>query len=380
MNNRADWLNAMLKITDPVLQALHQRQLKQTMPLHEPRETAYLEALGRSLAGMAPWLEQPSEDSAEEQLRQRYCALACSAIAAGTDPASSDFMCFTAQQSIVDAAFLAHAIVRAPQELFFALPAEHRQHLIAALQATRVGRAPYFNNWLLFSAMIETALFVMEQPDWDQMRVDYALRQHEQWYLGDGAYGDGPAFHWDYYNSFVIHPMLLDILRTVGSQHEQWQGMSEPVLARAQRYAVVLERMISPEGTYPPIGRSLCYRFGAFQALAQLAQQQQLPPELPPAQVRCALSAVLQRFFSNEQDMFDKNGWLKIGMLGNQPGLGESYITTGSLYLCTAVFLPLGLPESNDFWAGANQAWTAKKIWAGEDLPADRALCDNGRF
>ncbi len=47
---------------------------------------------------------------------------------------------------------------------------------------------------------------------WDRMRVDYALRQHEQWYKGDGVYGDGPVFHWDYYNSFVIQPMLLDVL------------------------------------------------------------------------------------------------------------------------------------------------------------------------
>ena len=374
VTNRADWLNAMLAIADPVLHALHKRQLKQMLPLQQPSETAYLEALGRTLTGMAPWLEHASENQAEEQLRQRYCALARSAIAAGTDPASPDYMCFTAQQSIVDAAFLAHAIVRAPQELFFALPPQDKEHLIAALKATRVGRAPCFNNWLLFSAMIEAALFIMGEPDWDMMRVDYALRQHEQWYLGDSAYADGPAFHWDYYNSFVIHPMLLDILRTVQAQNPQWQGMVEPMLARAQRYAAVLERMISPEGTYPPIGRSLCYRFGAFQALAQLAQQQQLPSELSPAQVRCALSAVLQRFMAKDDVMFDENGWLKIGMLGSQPGLSESYITTGSLYLCTAVFLPLGLPQSNPFWAAPPQAWTAKKFWAGEDLPADRAL------
>jgi hypothetical protein len=30
------------------------------------------------------------------------------------------------------------------------------------------------------------------------------LRQHEQWYRGDGIYGDGPEFDWDYYNSFVM--------------------------------------------------------------------------------------------------------------------------------------------------------------------------------
>ncbi|MCL2195856.1 MAG: DUF2264 domain-containing protein [Oscillospiraceae bacterium] len=377
MNHRTDWLNAMLKIAEPVLTALHNRQLKQVMPMQQGAgETAYLEALGRTLAGIAPWLEQAGSTPQEEQLRQRYCALARSAIAAGTDPTSPDYLCFSAQQSIVDAAFLAHAIIRAPRELFAALPAQDKAHVIAALKATRVGRAPHFNNWLLFSAMIETALLVMDEPDWDMMRVDYALRQHEQWYVGDGAYADGPAFHWDYYNSFVIHPMLLDITRTVEPQNPQWQGMHARMLPRAQRYAAVLERMISPEGTYPPIGRSLCYRFGAFQALAQLAQQEQLPPQLPPEQVRCALSAVLQRFMARDDALFDAEGWLKLGMLGDQPGLGESYITTGSLYLCTAVFLPLALPETHCFWAGAPQAWTAKKIWAGEDLPADGALYD----
>ena len=33
---------------------------------------------------------------------------------------------------------------------------------------------------------------------------------------------DGPAFHWDYYNSFVIHPMLVDVLGAVGDVHPAW--------------------------------------------------------------------------------------------------------------------------------------------------------------
>ena len=70
---------------------------------------------------------------------------------------------------------------------------------------------------------------------WDRTRVDYALRQHEQWYVGDGHYGDGPAFHWDYYNSYVIQPMLLDVLDAVGAEPAAWAAMRAPVLARARR-------------------------------------------------------------------------------------------------------------------------------------------------
>ena len=34
----------------------------------------------------------------------------------------------------------------------------------------------------------------------------------DEWYKGDAMYGDGVDFHMDYYNSFVIHPMLTDVL------------------------------------------------------------------------------------------------------------------------------------------------------------------------
>jgi hypothetical protein len=149
------------------------------------------------------------------------------------------------------------------------------------LQSTRVIR-PFFNNWLLFSGMVEAALCRMG-ADWDQMRVDYAVRQVDQWYQGDGAYGDGPEFHWDYYNSFVIHPMMIDILGEVNQNRpafesfyvarasQGWQDLYEKEIGRAQRYAEVQERLIGPDGTFPPLGRSLAYRFGAFHLLAQMA-------------------------------------------------------------------------------------------------------------
>jgi len=100
-----------------------------------------------------------------------------------------------------------------------------------------------------------------------------------------------------------------------------------------------------------------------------------LPDGLSPAQVRCALTAVIQRTLS-APGTFDKDGWLTIGVCGHQPGLGEGYISTGSLYLCTTVFLPLGLPPEDPFWDDPNEPWTAKKIWSGGDAPIDRALME----
>ena len=127
------------------------------------------------------------------------------------------------------------------------------------------------------------------------MRVDYALRQHDQWYKGDGAYGDGPEFHWDYYNSFVIHPMLLDVLDACGDEIAGLEGPGRARAQRARRYAAVQERLIAPDGTFPPIGRSLAYRCGAFHLLAQTALRRTLPDGVRPAQVRGALTAVIRR-------------------------------------------------------------------------------------
>ncbi|WP_409343262.1 DUF2264 domain-containing protein [Paenibacillus sp. MBLB4367] len=376
LNDRRYWVSVMTKIAEPVLAALAARKLKATMPVEGKVEDrpmyTHLEALGRLLAGVAPWLQSSPADAEEEELRVRFAELARSAIDAGTDPSSPDFLNFSAgYQPIVDAAFLSHAILRAPVELWDKLEPRVQRNLADALKQTRT-RKPHFNNWLLFAAMIETALRKMGE-DWDPMRVDFALKQHEQWYLGDGMYGDGPNYHADYYNSFVIQPMLLDIVAQVAGEYHDWAGLQERVAARARRYATVQERSISPEGTFPVWGRSLAYRFGAFQSLAQSALRQELDAELHPAQVRCALTAVIRRTIE-APGTFDENGWLRIGLCGHQPELGETYISTGSLYLCATVFLPLGLSPDTPFWQGEPMPWTAQKAWGGAATPIDKAI------
>lgn len=376
-DDRAYWLQTLLKVVDPVLLALDKRELKARMPVESAarqqesrRKVTYLEALGRSLAGVAPWLEHAAVP-AEQAQQTRYQELARRALASAVDPASPDFMNFTQErQPLVDAAFLAHALLRAPTQLWAKLPPTTQQQLVQALQSTRVVK-PGYNNWLLFSAMIEAALLKFTGSA-DEMRLDYALRQHQAWYKGDGAYGDGPDFHWDYYNSYVIQPMLLDVTRTLAAAGKGDKDLTAKVLARAQRYAAVQERLICADGSFAAFGRSLAYRCGAFQLLSQVALQQQLPPDLPPGQVRAALTAVIRRTLEAPRT-FDANGWLQIGLCGHQPGIGENYISTGSLYLCSVAFLPLGLPATDAFWTSPAQDWTAKKIWSGSDVPADHA-------
>jgi hypothetical protein len=375
--DRQFWVDVLRRLADPVLTNLAQETLKARMPVEQMaganRESvSHLEALGRLVAGIAPWLELPPDATPEGQARGKYAALARRAVDRAVDPSSRDNLNFTkGGQPLVDAAFLAQGILRAPRALRESLEASTARHLVAALEATR-SITPGFNNWLLFSATVEAALARLGAK-WDRMRVDYALRQHDQWYKGDGAYGDGPQFHWDYYNSFVIQPMLLDVLDVVRGESAAWKDLATRVDARARRYAAVLERLVSPEGTFPPIGRSIAYRFGALQGLAQMALRRTLPDGVAPAQVRAALTAVIRRSI-DAPGTFDEAGWLRIGFAGHQPGVGERYISTGSLYLCAVGLLPLGLPPNDEFWAAPTQPWTSVRAWSGQPFPIDRAI------
>src|SRR6185503_13515070 len=377
--DRDIWVGHMRKLADPVLKNLNAGTLKTRMPVEQAaganRQTVtHLEAFGRLMAGLAPWIELATDGSAEGRLRAEYADLALRAIGRAVDPSSPDFMNFTRErQPLVDAAFLAQGLLRAPRALRDQLDPTTKRQLVSALESTRA-IVPGYNNWLLFSATVEAGLRSLG-ASWDRLRVDYALRQHEQWYKGDGAYGDGPDFHWDYYNSFVIHPMLVDVLEACKDESPAWQDIGTRAAARSRRYAAVQERLIAPDGSFPPIGRSIAYRCGAFHLLAQVALRRALPADVAPAQVRGALTAVIRRTL-DAPGTFDANGWLRIGLGGHQPGVGERYISTGSLYLAAFALLPLGLPASDPFWSGPAVEWTSARAFSGEPFPIDKALSD----
>jgi len=166
--------------------------------------------------------------------------------------------------------------------------------------------------------------------------------------------------------------MLVDVLDVCGNESPAWREIADRVRERAKRYAAVQERMIGPDGSFPAIGRSIAYRCGAFHLLAQAALRHALPDGVSPSQVRGALTSVIRRTL-DAPGTFDADGWLRIGLCGHQPGIGETYISTGSLYLCSVALLPLGLPATDEFWTAPPQPWTSVKAWSGQPFPIDHA-------
>lgn len=377
LSDRRFWLLQLDRICRPVLRSLAHDSLRINMPtdvsIHvdnaeSRKKVQYVEVLGRVLCGIAPWLNGSGGDAAEIALRNEYRQWTLQGLKNAVDSSAKDFMRFDINgQQLVDASFLAIAFHRGPW-IWENLDQQTKARIVASFRTTRQFK-PGFSNWLCFSAMTES-FFAEFGYEWDPMRVDYAMRQLEQWYRGDGMYSDGTSYAFDYYNSFVIHPYLAAISTIINKKNNSYRELGDKILRRNQRYATIQERLINADGSFPATGRSLIYRGGAFQHLADMAMRKQLPAAISPASVRCALTAVIRKTLESPTT-FTKNGWLTIGLYGSQPQIADVYNNSGSPYLCTAIFLPLGLSDSDPFWAAPPEQWTAQKVWSGQDVKND---------
>lgn len=374
--DRQVWVNSLYKIAYPVIHNLAEGTLKQNMPLEtgpqyylQVKKVTYLEAVGRTMAGVAPWLTLPDDETAEGKMRKQLRDELLKGLRNAVDPANPDYLNFrTEGQPIVDAAYVAHAFLRAPKALWEPLDAVTKQRFVEEFKSLRNRKGAY-NNWLLFAAISEGFLLSIGEQ-YDPARIDFGIRKMKEWYAGDGWYTDGEKFSMDYYNSFVIHPMLVDLQKVLVEKKLAQQQDYDLSLQRMIRHAEFLERIISPEGTYPAFGRSITYRTATFQVLAQVALMEKLPAHITQAQVRCALTAVIDKMYTGKQN-FDSDGWLVLGFNGHQPMIADQYTSTGSLYINTIGFLTLGLPTNHAFWTDEAAEWTSKKAWKGEPVKKD---------
>ncbi|MDY0903283.1 DUF2264 domain-containing protein [Pedobacter sp. CFBP9032] len=379
LGDRQFWLQQMDKMVRPVMCNLAKDSLRIAMPkvtsIHVDNKdhrikVQYVEVLGRVLSGIAPWLQLEGGAPEEVALRKQYREWALSGLKNALDSNAKDFMNFDiGGQQLVDASYVALAVIRAPW-LWENLDKKNQTLLMKSIVTTRRFK-PVFSNWLLFSAVNE-AFLAKFGYDWDPMRVDYALQQMEQWYVGDGMYADGTSFAFDYYNSYVIHPYLATLVDIVGKKTNAYKDMFEKIKKRNERYAIIQERLINTDGTYPATGRSIIYRGAAFHHLADMALRNALPKQLSPEQVRCALTAVIRKTLESPGTY--KNGWLTIGLYGEQPELGDFYNNQGSPYIASNIFLPLGLAATDPFWANPAAKWSAQKIWSGENFQNDHSV------
>ena len=395
MSDREYWCQEAYKMARPVLENMAHGELQANMltefsPSFDSRnrKVVYMETFGRLMAGLAPWLALP--DSAfggspaatkELQQRQQLRQWALQAYANAVNPESPDYLCWgVAGQNLVDAAYIAESFTRAYDSLWMPLDEVTKQRYIDEFKRLRSIEPPY-TNWLLFSSLIES--FIAKAAglkECDDFRVTMAIRKMEEWYVGDGWFSDGPVFAFNYYSCYVFHPMYLETLQNMMdagvNTRIEYPKHYQRQLKRTQKMAVILERFVSPEGTFPVVGRSIVYRMAALQPLAMMAWQQQLPKELTNGQVRNALTMVMHRMYDHQQN-YNEGGYLTIGFCGHQPDVADWYTNNGSLYMTSLSLMPLGLPATHDFWTCQAEPTTQQKAWGGLPFPKDHHWTDD---
>ena len=382
-SDRQVWTDVLYKMAAPVLENMSRGELQKNMQLElsptwdgRNEKVAYMECFGRLMAGLAPWLSLPDDNTPEGKQRKQLREWALKSYANAVDPESPDYLLWRQEgQTLVDAAYVAESFLRGYDALWVPLDSVTKQRYITEFTQLRRVDPPY-TNWLLFSATVECFLRKAGAQS-DTYRIVSALRKVDEWYDGDGWYCDGPDFAFDYYSSYVLHPMYVECVEvfTNGGKNKIWNAPTvdfQRALKRMQRFGMILERFISPEGAFPVFGRSITYRTGTMQPLALLSWRGWLPEELPKGQVRAALTAVIKRMFSDDRN-YNKGGFLTLGFNGSQPNISDWYTNNGSLYMASLAFLPLGLSADDPFWTDAPQDWTSKKAWEGKDFPKDHA-------
>lgn len=385
-SDRQYWCSLAYKMAQPVLENMAKGELQKSMQTefspsfdNRNKKVLYMECFGRLMAGVAPWLTLPDDATAEGKQRKQLREWALASYKNAVDPQSPDYLCWgIGGQNLVDAAYIAESFLRAYDTLWKPLDEVTKKRYLAEFAKLRHIDPPY-TNWLLFSSTIESFM-AKAGGDFDEYRVNSACRKVEEWYVGDGWYADGPSFAFDYYSSYVFHPMYLETLQAMVdakvNSRLDYQKYYDRELKRCQKYSIILERFISPEGTFPAFGRSIPYRMATMQPLALMAWYQTLPKDLSNGQVRAALTKVLHRMF-DQQNNFNEKGYLSIGFCGNsQKNVADWYTNNGSLYMTTLAFMPLGLPADHPFWTDAAQPWTQVKAWSNQPFPKDHQWKD----
>lgn len=375
--DRQVWADLCYKISQPVLENMSKGNFQKDFPLElspkwDGRDTkvAYLETFARLMAGISPWLALPDDGTPEGKQRKQLHEWAIQAYKNAVDPNSPDKITWltNTSQPLCDASYLVESFMRAPEATWGQLDEVTKKRYIEGLKSLRTIR-PAYNNWLLFRAMVEV-FFMSIGEDVDEYALSVGLQKMSEWYLSDGWYSDGPEYAMDYYNSYVMHPMMVEVVEMCKKHKFSTPISLDLTVKRMNRFNTILERFISPEGAYPAVGRSVIYRMGAFQTLAMSAWKYGLPKDLTNGSVRSALTCVMKRMFAVDGN-FDDKGYLRLGFAGHQPNLANYYSDNGSLYMTSLVFMPLGLPADHPFWTAPAEPWTSQKAWSGQEFPED---------
>ena len=132
-NDRQYWCSLAYRMAQPVLENMAKGELQKNMqtefsPSFDNRKVLYMECFGRLMAGIAPWLTLPDDNTAEGKQRKQLREWALLSYKNAVDPQSADYLCWgIGGQNLVDGAYIAESFLRAYDTLWMPLDEQTKQ-------------------------------------------------------------------------------------------------------------------------------------------------------------------------------------------------------------------------------------------------------------
>lgn len=116
--DRAYWCKLAYQMAYPVLSNMLKGELQKNMQLEvsptwdgRNKKVAYMETFGRLMAGIAPGLTLPDDDTEEGKMRKELREMALKSYANAVDPQSPDYLLWRQEgQTLVDGAYVAEKL------------------------------------------------------------------------------------------------------------------------------------------------------------------------------------------------------------------------------------------------------------------------------
>ena len=341
MRSRADFQTLVRDLIAPVIGYIERQGAR--VDFNEgaaayPMASSSLEGVARPLWGLIPLTVGSGDDRGWWSLMRRV-------ISEGTDPDHPDYWGPTgshSQHSVEMAAF-GVLLMTVPETAWVPFSEREKDNLLRWLEdiqhVTLVD-----NNWLFFAVLVQEGLRKIGRADLidEELQAQYIQRIND-WYLGDGWYGDGPTLPVDHYGAFAIH---FYALLYVHFAKDPKPALVKAFRERASAFLVPFSYWFAETGEGLMVGRSLTYRFAmaAFWGMAAVCELE----GMRPGQIKGIWARQIRSW--RDKPFFTADGLMTRGYYYPNFIMCEDYNSPTSPYWAMKAFMPLALSEDSAFW------------------------------
>ncbi|API88713.1 hypothetical protein BKP56_05160 [Marinilactibacillus sp. 15R] len=246
------------------------------------------------------------------------------------------------RQIAVETAVLSYAIGTYKHNFFNLFSTEGQQYLVDWLNEVNQIDIPK-GNWLFFVILINSSL-KENRLKYSKEKLEWALKEIDTLYLGDGWYTDGENKQRDYYIAFAFH--FYGLLYSRISKDE----FAEKFLDRAIKFSKYFTHWFDAKGRSIPFGRSLTYRFAHvcyWSALVVTGAYKETTLSL--SEIKGIIYRNLN-FWSTQPIQISSENPPSIGYSYGNLLLSEDYNSLGSTMWAFKTFILLELEENHPFW------------------------------